>query len=155
MRVVRIAPARQLDLFAGQDGSPGRWDGLPEQVQARVLALLAAVIARSVLAAWSRPATANRRTTFIAAAASQTARLSSRCIRSGARSPARSASVQPLRRGRSLISAAAYLPACSHGSTRVKHGRSSSSSSARFRRPRPTLILAAAAAFDSVVFTNA
>jgi len=49
MRVDRIAPARQLDLFAGQDGSPGRWDGLPEQVQARVLALLAAMIARSVL----------------------------------------------------------------------------------------------------------
>ena len=49
MRVDRIAPARQLDLFAGQDGSPGRWDGLPEQVQARVLVLLAAVIARSVL----------------------------------------------------------------------------------------------------------
>jgi hypothetical protein len=48
MRVVRIAPARQLALFAGQDG-PGRWDGLPEQVQARVLALLARMIARSVL----------------------------------------------------------------------------------------------------------
>jgi hypothetical protein len=48
MRVVRIAPARQLALFAGQDG-PGRWDGLPEQVQAQVLALLAAMIARSVL----------------------------------------------------------------------------------------------------------
>ncbi len=49
MRVVRIAPARQLALFAGQDGSPGRWDGLPEQVQARGLALLARLIARSVL----------------------------------------------------------------------------------------------------------
>ena len=49
MRVVRIAPARQLALFAGQDGSPARWDGLPEQVQARVLALLARMIARSVL----------------------------------------------------------------------------------------------------------
>jgi hypothetical protein len=48
MRVVRIAPARQLALFAGQDG-PGRWDGLPEQVRARVLALLARMIARSVL----------------------------------------------------------------------------------------------------------
>jgi hypothetical protein len=32
-----------------RDGFPGRWDGLPEQVQARVLALLAAMIARSVL----------------------------------------------------------------------------------------------------------
>ena len=29
--------------------APGRWDGLPEQVRARVLALLAAMIARSVL----------------------------------------------------------------------------------------------------------
>jgi len=48
MRVVRIAPARQLALFAGEDG-PGRWDRLPEQVQARVLALLARMIARSVL----------------------------------------------------------------------------------------------------------
>ena len=47
MRVVRIAPARQLALFAGEDG-PGRWDRLPEQVQARVLALLARMIARSV-----------------------------------------------------------------------------------------------------------
>jgi hypothetical protein len=103
----------------------------------------------------SSPATANRRTTFITAPASQTARPSSRCIRSGVRSPARSASVQPLRLGRSLISAAAYLPACSHGSTRAKHGHSSSSSSARFRRPSPAPMLAAAAAFDSVVFTNA
>jgi hypothetical protein len=49
MRVVRIAPARQLALFAGPDGSPaGRWDGLPEQARARVLALLARMIARSV-----------------------------------------------------------------------------------------------------------
>jgi hypothetical protein len=46
MRVVRIAPARQLALFAGQD--PARWDGLPEQARARVLALLARMIARSV-----------------------------------------------------------------------------------------------------------
>jgi hypothetical protein len=49
MRVVRIAPARQLALFAGEDGWSARWDGLPEQVQARVLALLARMIARSVL----------------------------------------------------------------------------------------------------------
>jgi len=49
MRVVRIAPARQLALFAGEDGVSARWDGLPEQVQARVLALLARMIARSVL----------------------------------------------------------------------------------------------------------
>lgn len=49
MRVVRIAPARQLALFAGEDGVSARWDGLPEQVQVRVLALLAKMIARSVL----------------------------------------------------------------------------------------------------------
>jgi hypothetical protein len=50
MRVVRIAPARQLALFAGHDGtSPARWDGLPEQARARVLALLARMIAGSVL----------------------------------------------------------------------------------------------------------
>jgi hypothetical protein len=49
MRVVRIAPARQLALFAGEDGFSARWDGLPEQVQAQVLALLARMIARSVL----------------------------------------------------------------------------------------------------------
>ena len=49
MRVVRIAPGRQLVLFAGEDGFSARWDGLPEQVQARVLALLARMIARSVL----------------------------------------------------------------------------------------------------------
>lgn len=48
MRVVRIAPARQLALFAGEDGFSARWDGLPEQVQERVLALLARMIARSV-----------------------------------------------------------------------------------------------------------
>jgi hypothetical protein len=67
---------------------------------------------------------ANRRTTLIAAAVSQTARLSSRWVLSGARSPACSAIVHPLRRGIWPISAAAYLPACSHGSTRAKHGRS-------------------------------
>jgi hypothetical protein len=49
MRVVRIAPARQLALFAGEDGFSARWDGLPEQVQAQVLVLLARMIARSVL----------------------------------------------------------------------------------------------------------
>jgi len=36
-------------MFAGQDGSAARWDGLPEQARARVLALLARMIARSVL----------------------------------------------------------------------------------------------------------
>jgi hypothetical protein len=44
-----------------------------------------------------------------------------------------SAIVHPLCRRIWLVSAAAYLPACSHGSTRAKHGRSNPSSSARFR----------------------
>jgi hypothetical protein len=109
----------------------------------------------AVRPARSSPATANARTTPIAAKVSQAARLSSRCIRSGERSPARSASVHPLRFGKSLITAAVYLPACSHGSTRAKHGRSRSSSSPRIRRPSPAPILAAAAASDSVVRTNA
>ena len=49
MRVFRIAPARQLALFAGPDDQPARWDELPEQVRAQVLALLARMIARDVL----------------------------------------------------------------------------------------------------------
>jgi hypothetical protein len=51
MRVLRIAPARQLALFAGQAGpSAGGWHGLPEQARAEVLALLARIIARGVVA---------------------------------------------------------------------------------------------------------
>jgi len=50
MRVLRIAAARQLALFAAQDDCLARWDGLPEHVQAQVLALLARMIARSVVA---------------------------------------------------------------------------------------------------------
>jgi len=49
MRVSRIAPAWQLALFAGQDDVPARWDDLPEQVKAQVMALLARMIARSAL----------------------------------------------------------------------------------------------------------
>jgi hypothetical protein len=49
MRVLRIAPARQLALFAGPDDPAARWDELPEQVRARVLAVLAMMIARDVL----------------------------------------------------------------------------------------------------------
>jgi hypothetical protein len=105
-------------------------------------------------AASSSPATANRRTTPIAAEVSHTARLSSRWVLSGARSPACAAIVHPLRLGIWLITAAAYLPACSHGSVRAKHGRSSPSSSARFRRTSTAPILAAAAAFELVVLTN-
>ena len=50
MRVLRIAPARQLALFTGQADSHGRWDGLPEQARAEALVLLARIIARGVLA---------------------------------------------------------------------------------------------------------
>jgi hypothetical protein len=106
-------------------------------------------------AASSSPATANRRTTPIAAAVSHTARLSSRWVLSGARSPACAAIVHPFRRGIWLVTAAAYLPACSHGPVRAKHGLSRSSSSLRFRRPSAAPILAAAAAFGFVVLTNA
>ena len=84
-------------------------------------------------AASSRPATANRRTTPIAANVSQAARFSSRWVRSGVRSPACSAIVQPFRLGSPLLTAPTYFPACSHGSTRQKHDLSSPSSSARFR----------------------
>ena len=49
MRVLRIAAARQLALFAGRPGpAAGCWDGLPEQARAEVLALLARMIARGV-----------------------------------------------------------------------------------------------------------
>ena len=50
-------------------------------------------------------AIANRRTAPIAAASSQDARLSSRCVRSGVLSPISFAIVHPLRRGRSPITA--------------------------------------------------
>lgn len=49
MRALRVTPARQLALFGG--GAPaGGWAGLPEQARAEVLALLARMIARGVLA---------------------------------------------------------------------------------------------------------
>jgi hypothetical protein len=63
--------------------------------------------------------------------------------------------VHPFRLGIWLITAAAYLPACSHASVRAKQGRSSPSSSARFRRASVAPILAAAAAFGFAVLTNA
>jgi hypothetical protein len=51
MRVLRIAPARQLALFAGRpSAAAGHWDGLPEQARAEVLVLLARMIARGILA---------------------------------------------------------------------------------------------------------
>jgi hypothetical protein len=86
----------------------------------------------------------------IAAKASHTARLSSRWVPCGLRSPAWSAIVHPFRFARPLATAATYLPACSHGSTRTKHPRSSS---ARFCWPSPAPILAAPAALDCVVVT--
>jgi hypothetical protein len=57
MHALRIAPARQLALFAGPPGpAAGHWDGLPEQARAEVLVLLARMIARSVLAGDEPPA---------------------------------------------------------------------------------------------------
>jgi hypothetical protein len=51
MRALRIAPARQLALFAGKPGpAAGHWDGLPEQARAEILTLLARIIARGMLA---------------------------------------------------------------------------------------------------------
>jgi hypothetical protein len=60
--------------------------------------------------------------------------------------PACRAMLHPFTSGSSLITAAAYLPACSHGSVLAKHGRSSPSSSARFRSASPAPMLTAAAA---------
>jgi hypothetical protein len=105
-------------------------------------------------AASARPATANRRTTPVAAEVSHTARLSSRWVLSGARSPACSAMVQPLRLASPPASAHRYFPACSHGSGLTKQGRIRSSSSRRFRAACRAPILAAAAAPDFVVLTN-
>src|SRR5580700_3927665 len=62
--------------------------------------------------------------------------------------------LHPFRSGRSLITAATYLPACSHTCVRAKHGRSDSSRPARSLSAVPAPILTAAAAFDSVVITN-
>ena len=56
MRVSRIAPARQLALFAGTSGpAAGHWDGLPEQARAEVLVLLARMIVRGVVAGDGQP----------------------------------------------------------------------------------------------------
>ena len=75
------------------------------------------------------------------------------CPASGPR-PCR-AMLHPFTRGSSLASADTYLPACSHGSVRAKHGRSSASSSFRFRSASPAPILTAAAASDFVLVTQA
>ena len=106
-------------------------------------------------AACSSPATANRRTTLIAAKVSQLAWFSSRWVRSGVRSPPRRAMLHPFTRGNSLASADTYLPACSQGSVRAKHGRSSPSSSSLFRSASLAPILTAAAASDFALVTQA
>ncbi len=106
-------------------------------------------------AASSSPATANRRTTPIAAKVSQLAWFCSRWVLSGVRSPACRAMLHPFRSGSSLITAAVYLPACSHGPVRAKHGRSSASSSFRLRSASPAPILTAAAASDFELVTQA
>ena len=56
MRALRIAPARQLALFGTSAVSGRCWDGLPEHARAEVLALLARIIARGVLADGHGPA---------------------------------------------------------------------------------------------------
>jgi hypothetical protein len=105
-------------------------------------------------AAFSSPATANRRTTAIAAKVSQLAWLSSHCVLSGVLSRACRAMLHPFRSGTSLITAEVYLPACSHGSIRAKHGRISASSSACFRSSSPVPILTAAAASELALVTQ-
>jgi hypothetical protein len=50
MRALRIARYRQLALDLGEHSGQDRWGMLPEQARLRVLALLAAMIAQSVLA---------------------------------------------------------------------------------------------------------
>ena len=71
MRVVRIAPARQLAFFPGRAVPPDScWAGLPERSRSEVLALLARIIARGVVAGdthdglpgWYRSVPNNRRT---------------------------------------------------------------------------------------------
>jgi hypothetical protein len=56
LRALRVAPARQLALLAGQDDTDQLWwDGLPEQTRVEVLRLLARMIARSVVAETTGP----------------------------------------------------------------------------------------------------
>jgi hypothetical protein len=105
-------------------------------------------------AASASPEAAKRRTSPIAASVSHDARFSSRCIRSGDRSPACEAIVQPFRLGSSLTSADMYFPACCHVSVRAKQPLSAPISSARLRSACPAPTLAAAAACDSFVLTS-
>jgi hypothetical protein len=59
MRALRIAPARQLVLFGGPAAPGSLWDGLPDRSRAEVLALLARVIARGILAGGADAAAEN------------------------------------------------------------------------------------------------
>ena len=79
----------------------------------------------------------------------------SRWVRCGVRSPACSAIVHPFRFTMPPDSAATYLPTCSQGSARTKHGLSNPSRSPHSRAARAAPILAAAAAFGFVVVTHA
>ena len=108
---------------------------------------------RHLLAAWSSAATACLLTWLIAAISSHDVRFSSRCARSGVRSPACSATDHPFRGGSSLASADTYFPACSHVWARVKHDRSAPMRVDRSRSARRVPILAAAAP-DSFVLTS-
>src|SRR5205823_737368 len=93
----------------------------------------------------ARCSTTKSRTVSIASSVFHDARSSSRCIRSGVRSPAYSARVQQFLRGRSLISPRTYLPACRTGSTRVKYAPSRPISSASFCSARSASTMTAAA----------
>ncbi|MEV0216985.1 hypothetical protein, partial [Micromonospora sp. NPDC050695] len=62
--------------------------------------------------------------------------------------------VHPFRFGISLTSADTYRPACCQVCVRAKHDRSRPSNSPAVRAARAASMLAAAAAFDLVVFTN-
>jgi hypothetical protein len=73
---------------------------------------------------------------------------------SGVRSPPRRAMLHPFTRGSSPTSADTYLPACSHGSVRAKHGRSRPRSSSRFRSASPAPMLTGAAASVLVLVTQ-
>jgi hypothetical protein len=105
-------------------------------------------------AALSSPATACLLTWLIAASSSHDARLSSRCVLPGDRSPHCSPIDQPFRDGKSLASAFRYFPACSHVWTRAKHDRRPSIRTARSRTARRAPMLAAAAALYSFVITS-
>ena len=119
----RFTPGR-----GARPASPGRSRPAPRSPVRLAAAPAAAASSRPGRREPARPA-------LIAANVSHEARFSSRCVRSGDRSPACSAIVHPFRLGSSLTSAATYFPACSHVCVRAKHDRSRPSRSARSRTP--------------------